>query len=350
MVGASTEKPVGFPFERGDAFPATLDSVAKQRTQRWWRGMTQALVLAGVALGLGDATVGVRPSEAQAGIVVSASDDPYALARGSEKSGLFRGPGLGGSLSVFVTFDGVNGRETMFFGTAAAYNQYGAIATGHQFSQFLDKNLSVAVSDGANYLTDPGTLYNVSDLFIYPGYTDENSRFTNPDIAVLRYASPVNQSAQMVIADSTPLPDAPLNWAGFGQPGSVSGGYLANDGAARGGKSYVSTFEPPGGESPYFYVTTTMFFGSDELRPAPGDSGSPIYNEDGQLVGIYTRGSTSTSIPICLYANLTRPELREFVNGHLSVVTPEPSPLIMGVTGGTLCLFAARRRRKRCED
>ncbi|MFN5533418.1 MAG: trypsin-like serine protease [Planctomycetaceae bacterium] len=347
MFGRRTVNLVGLQSRKGDAVKTSFDRVVRHWNSGWSRRAAWVLVLVSVSLGLEGAVVGIPTSEAQAGIVVSDDQDPLALALGRERSGFFRGPGQGGSLSVYVTYDGVNGRETTFGGTAAAFNQYGAIATGHQFSRFVGKNLSIALGDGPNYLTDPGTLHNISELFIYPGYTDEASRITNPDVAVLRYASPVRQNVQMVIADSRPLPDAPLNWAGFGRPGSIFGGYLPADGAARAGNSYVGTYGPLEGESDYLYVQTTMFLVSGDLRPANGDSGSPIYNQEGQLLGVYTRAGTSQFSPYGLYADLTRPELREFVDEHLSVAAPEPSTLVMGAIWAGLCFFATRRSQKR---
>lgn len=300
---------------------------------------------------LGSAGIfGLSTSEAKGGIVMSMEFDPAAQQRGANMSGFYQGPGQGGSMHVLLEYDGDNGRETKFGGTAIAFNRYGLIATGHQFYEFLGRNLTIKVGDGTNYMTNPGTFHDISEIFIHPGYEGPDTRFTNPDIAVLRYASPVQQYADMLFADMRSPTDSALSWAGFGRPGSVFGGYVDRDGNARGGESYVSSFGPLEGESPELYFRTTMLLmNSNELRPAVGDSGSPLYNSDGELLGMYTRAGTSTLSGYGLALDLTRPEMHSYINTILAPSSvPEPGAiLLMGAGVGTFGALSRLRRAKK---
>jgi hypothetical protein len=340
------------PAQRS-ADPATCVQQKYSTIGDWLRATARAMFLAGAACGFGEATGVPASSRAEAGIVVSNSDEPKALALGETMSGLYRGPGSGGVLWVSATYDGVDGEQVLDYrGTAAAYSPRGAVATAHQFVELLNyPNLKIFVGTGPNYMTNPGTLHKVSVLSLHEGYTGTDSRAENPDIAVLRYELPVEQP-QMTIAESRPPAYEPLLWGGYGRSGSVFEGYRAHDGAARAGISYVGTQGPLEGESPYLYVNTTMFLGlgTPELRPAGGDSGSPVFNWNGELVGIYARAGTSHLSTYGLYTDLTNPGTRAFIDRHLSAeppqpATPEPSTLLLAAMGAAGVL-AARMRKK----
>jgi hypothetical protein len=253
-------------------------------------------------------------------------------------------------MHVLLEYDGANGRETKFGGTAIAFNRYGLIATGHQFYELLGRNLTIKVGEGPNYMTNPGTYHDISEIFIHPGYEGPGTRFENPDLAVLRYASPVQQYLDMTFANMRSPTDSALTWAGFGRPGSVFGGYVDRDGNARGGESYAGSFGPLEGESPALYFDTTMLSNPNVLRPASGDSGSPLYNLARELEGMYTRAGTSSSSPYGLALDLTRPEIQSYVNTMLAPSSvPEPSSALL-FGAGAAGLGAWRRWRRAKKD
>jgi hypothetical protein len=291
------------------------------KMQRAAQGVAAAIALARIGGLAGVPTA----QEANAAIVTSADDDPEAVKRGEELAGLYRGPGKGGVLSVFVEYVGAQGLVTEFAGTAGAYNEFGAIATAHQFIDHIGKTgFKVWVCDGANYIDEQGNRYE-AEVVLYPGYNSRQDRFLVPDVSVLRYVTQVNQYTPMEIAENSPLPDDTLLWGGFGLPGTLFDGYGVADGKLRAGISYVGTQGPLEGESNYFYLDTTMFLSSpDEQRLARGDSGSPFFDKDGKLVGVGARAGNGSST-YGLIVNATTPEVGVFFDEQLSGPTPNPA-------------------------
>ena len=132
---------------------------------------------------------------------------------------------------------------------------------------------------------------------------------------------------------------------GFGVAGTPSSGVLG-DGARRGynGRVNNSAFAY---SSTYYQATIFGYSNSGvELngRGTPGDSGSPVFNSAGDLIGL-TKGATVAydSFGYTSYLNLSQPEVLSWIQ-HNTVV-PEPNCLLLVGIGGVG--FVLRRNRTR---
>lgn len=124
---------------------------------------------------------------------------------------------------------------------------------------------------------------------INPGYTGANA--TGVDLALAHLTRPILDVTPAVLFNGTDERGTPMYMAGYGTPGTASGGLETWDGTKRGGENIAEGF---GGDVPYVRVGSQYWTASfdpmydDNLLPfewqsSPGDSGCPWFASiDGQ--------------------------------------------------------------------
>jgi len=248
-------------------------------------------------------------------------------------------------LGKTLRYEGVfNGIE--IGGSAVRLSENFAITNAHVLT---GPNGSVApedmnLTDGPNYLTDPGNSYSVSQVIVFPGYDDPNgNNFSRqlPDLAILVGNFGPGESATLAGAAE----GSGVVHTGFGFSGLP--GQVTEDGNIRG---WLGEVELTGdiGSNPEYYNSTfySAFSTSMELsgKGIGGDSGGGIYDLNGNLVGLNTAriGSDSDGFGSTYYVDLGHPEVQDFIHTNTNLV-PEPSTLSWLVGGAALAL---RRRRR----
>lgn len=140
-----------------------------------------------------------------------------------------------------------------------------------------------------------GSLTPVLGTYLFPGHVAGSAPNT-PDLALM-YLGPNSGLSAPSLTIGSVSAGAVVTSIGFGEDGTPSTGFTPPDGNARAWEAGVSssTF---GGFSPTYYQSS-RFSPSQGLslngRGASGDSGSPVFNSIGQLVGINVAASSGTS-------------------------------------------------------
>ena len=129
--------------------------------------------------------------------------------------------------------------------------------------------------------------YLTSEVYIHPSYNSQN--FTN-DLAVLVLSEPVEDVEPMSISLQIPTVGDEVILVGFGGQGTPQDGSDGSFGEKLTGTTTIDV------------VTATEisweFNDIDESNPAPGDSGSPVLFDTGEvviIVGVVSSGTTSNA-------------------------------------------------------
>lgn len=142
------------------------------------------------------------------------------------------------------------------------------------------------VGTGTNRYSDPGTVVGIVSWIRYPTYV---SGFSNPDLAIIHLAQPINIAPAVFAGVST---GEMLTAAGFGRYATPSIGLQPDDGSSMGWRAPVLSSNP-GNVSPQYFYSTDFDTGNGVSlngRGMSGDSGGPVWNSAGALVGITVGG------------------------------------------------------------
>jgi hypothetical protein len=146
-----------------------------------------------------------------------------------------------------------------------------AITSAHLVASIYQNGGSFQVGTGLNYLTSPGTVVNVAEVIVHPSYQGGND-VNNPDIAVLRFAAPIQGITQVSYGTANPFDVVTSFGYGFtnyaGDPG------VPRDGFIRGWNARVRSSAPLFGDDQWYNST---LFGDANVpvngKVANGDSG-----------------------------------------------------------------------------
>jgi hypothetical protein len=327
-------------------------------------GYARKLALVLATLGAEAGLTGSTATEAQAGLVVAAAHDAGAQALGKQMVER----GLVGY--AVLQFDGPSGQPVeVFGGTVTMYSSRGVVFTAHQVYPYLDMpNFTMFVGTDFNYFSPQKELLKLGAVYTFPGYEGPETRKLVPDIAVGLFETPLDtgnhgsEGYQMKIADSRLSTEEAVLWAGYGVSGVMGGEYNPEDGAARGGLSYISQFGPGEGESEVLYVRTEQTLTPNDLRAARGDSGSGAFDpETGELLGFMTRAANTTLSTYALFVDATEYGTKTFVEGHLNLKDegdlnpnpppiPEPSTNVLFATAAAAAASYGAHRRSRSKN
>jgi len=165
----------------------------------------------------------------------------------------------------------------------------------------------------------PNTLRPIEGTWLYPGY---NGSGNTVDLMLVRLSAPVNAPALIFGAATT---GSIVTSAGFGSYGTVSGGLNTGDGIARAWQATVDA-NTYGGYSSSYYQSTDFNYRLNGVslngRGANGDSGGPVFNSQGQLVGINIAGGGSP-IGSTEYLMLSQPDVYAWIQNTITPVEPQ---------------------------
>lgn len=126
---------------------------------------------------------------------------------------------------------------------------------------------------------DDGTERRAARLVSHPEFASDRVGFH--DIALVRLAKPLAIDAYPAIAECPA--GEPVQVVGFGMFGKLDGGPVDYDGKLRAGRNVVATIQG---------TCLVCFANRGRCRllycPASGDSGGPLFNSHGNLVGIHS--------------------------------------------------------------
>jgi hypothetical protein len=170
------------------------------------------------------------------------------------------------------------------FATVTPINAYFGLTSAHAVTgTYANATYQAGTGIDAN---NPTSWIGISEVKIYPGYV--NGSRSGPDIAVLKFAVPLTGFVPVTIGSAN-VGDV-LAATGYGFAFRVGDPIpTARDGFIRGWNAEVESGTPQN-SSDMFHDHTNGFYswinrGGKLLN---GDSGGPIYNQVGQLVGLNT--------------------------------------------------------------
>lgn len=165
-----------------------------------------------------------------------------------------------------------------------------------------------------------GPTMSASEVHLIPGYDGTGN---TPDLALIRLVEEVN--APSLTLASASVGEVVIS-AGYGYYGSPSLGFIYPDHNARGWQASV-TQNTLGGYSSDYYQSTSFspFEGvASNGRGLGGDSGSPVFNASGQLVGISIASAGGlSSIGHTEFLRLTQPDVLNWIQTIITPVEPQ---------------------------
>lgn len=197
--------------------------------------------------------------------------------------------------------------EVRMDGSAVRLNEQYALTAGHCVGYSAnDPFISVShgtadwvwiVGTGNHELTNRGVVRVISNALIYPGYTGDVAQ--SPDMAILKFDHPL-EGKDLVLA--YPIAGEQLTGCGFGSQGLIGrddGVNIYNLPNDRKRRAWDMTAGFGGGPN---YLE--MWFGYSgsynsltQGAAAPGDSGSPLFNSQGELVALNVAATTRVGWP-----------------------------------------------------
>ena len=266
--------------------------------------------------------------------LLAMNNAPAALMPDGSDDAAYRAYGdtfAGDLLALTVTFDYPG--LTSSTASAVRLNSRYALTAAHFVFGLEMYNPSFFVATGDNYKTNPGTVLAISDILVYPGYAGTTT--TTPDLAILTFS-------EFLLPDDAPLTIGFANAgeivieAGFGASGTPSTGFLSpRDGFRRAWNARIRNNNLVGYSPTYFQTTT--FGGLDSGislngRGAAGDSGGPVFNASGELIGVTKAASNGNAASgVTIFQKLSEPDVLSWIQQN--TVVPEPSSALLLLVG-----------------
>ena len=249
----------------------------------------------------------LMPSRAKGALYADGTTNAQTLSRGLQ----FQGKAL--SFRIYSPrYTGTpSGQKDV---SATFLNSRYALTTYHGFSGVVGNITKLEVADGLNFFTNRGNVVAISDYILHPTH----------DLVILKFAKPFLASKNQVIG--TAAVEDILDLAGYGSWGTPSSPG-SRDGNLRAFDARVSDFLFYG-SAPYFQSTK---FGTGDLsglklngRGMNGDSGGPVFNSRGELVGMIVAGSTSnTNTGNTTHLCLGEPSIKAWIEANTKIPKPE---------------------------
>ncbi len=212
----------------------------------------------------------------------------------------------------------LNDSGTTFSVSGVFLNSHWFLTSAHAFKNYFgDADVTIlGIYQGS---TNGGPVSVASQRFIHPAY---DGTHIQPDCALV-YVSNGVPAATLVLASASQGEVVPA--VGFGIFGTLAGGLFVQDNDARGWRAVVAPGTYGGYSSTYYQ---SAFFTPDGLylngRGLNGDSGSPVFNSVGQLVGIAIgSGGGASAYGSTEFLRLTQPDVLNWIQSIITPVEPQ---------------------------
>lgn len=198
---------------------------------------------------------------------------------------------------------------------------------------------TITIRAGSNYLTNPGQTFTADSFIVCPFCAPSST--TSPDLALVHFSTP--QTWITPAEFGTYSLGQIVTGVGSGQWGTPSIALQPRSGDMAGFNGQTVT--PGLGVNALFYgdmAANSLPLTAVDGYGANGDSGGPVYNSAGQLIGIATQATLGgTFFPGgTTFARLDNPQVLDWIQTTTNVPSPAGAALL-GLAG----LYAARRRR-----
>ncbi len=255
-----------------------------------------------------------------------------------------RALGVANSNDVLWVESEYNGQTLRF--SAIRINDYYAITVGHGvYGATSGLIIPNEVGNGTNFLNNVGLTSSIAEVIVYPNYGGSTvTGFSSPDIAILRFSTPIT-GTDPTFGTSITVGEN-VTSVGYGQTG-YSGGSFSTTGDLLGWNAPVIS-ETSGAFNTDYYGNTRFSSALDLYlngRLGPADSGSPMYNSLGELVGMNIGSSptpsSTQSIGSTIFLDLTNQEVASWVRFNTNI----PEPTTVALSGMGLALLLRRKRK-----
>lgn len=218
------------------------------------------------------------------------------------------------------------GRLSLYLNGTGAYDVSGVFLNSRCFATAAHSIINPIGAGNATIMavyqgTVPGgPPKQAQTLIVYPGYASGGA---TPDLAIIILEEDVPALTLPLTSASA---GAVVTSVGFGYFGTPSTGLSTQDNHARGWQATISS-STYGGFSGVYYQSS-LFDPYEGLslngRGVGGDSGSPVFNSSGQLVGItVAAGGGLTPIGDTTFLRLTQPEVFNWIQSIITPVEPQ---------------------------
>jgi hypothetical protein len=213
------------------------------------------------------------------------------------------------------------------YASATPINSHYVITSAHLIDSLVD-TAHFEVGIGSNFRS-PVTSIAVSEINVYPGYV--NGSRNGPDIAILKLATPLPNVQPATIGSASI--GTVVSAAGYGVAHRVGESPPATrDGFIRGWNAEVQSGSPQNSSDVYYDHTygfyTRINLGGKVLN---GDSGGPVYNQVGQLVGLNTAQTGNQLEGRNIYLVLSQPDVLAWIQAN-TVIPTVVAPTIASFT------------------
>lgn len=306
----------------GESPPLVLPAGYRESAQRGGRAGHGAFSRRGFlkTVGFGSAALAAGQETSKGIVMDPGTPDSEYLALGAQCA-LKPGRPL-----YVVGFDLVLGQ--LIYGSAAFLNERFAIGAAHVFAVLDPIDTRTKFFTGNDLYADSGLLLRPLRKSIFPGFTLGN--YNVPDVALMEFSEPVAAFQKAVIAEGLVARQTVIG-AGYGRAGTP-GVQLpdADQYKLRAYRAPTEDHRPPGYlEEAYFssYFRSGNFMNG---RGNPGDSGSPVYDQDYKLIGITSSVSGGVNAPAgggyTFFSRLDYPELRLWIESVAGTFEQQPPP------------------------
>jgi hypothetical protein len=213
------------------------------------------------------------------------------------------------------------------YASATPINAHYVITSAHLIASLVD-TAHFEVGIGLNFRS-PETSIAVSEIKIYPGYVF-GSR-SGPDIAILKLATPLLNFQSVTIGSASV--GSVLSSAGYGVAYRFGETPPATrDGFIRGFNAEMRSGSPQN-SSDLYYDWSYGFYSWINIggKIMNGDSGGPVYNQAGQLVGLNTAQTGNENQGHSIYLVLSQPDVLAWIQAN-TVIPAVVAPMITSFT------------------
>lgn len=231
---------------------------------------------------------------------------------------------------------GTNGQQTGGYASVTFINSHYAITAAHVVSTLFQNGGYARIGMGGNFNSDPGQVVDAfsSDALFYPTYQQGSVNTNNPDIVILKLATPLAGVSQVSYGTANPF-DVVTSF-GYGFAFFAGDPIVQPDGFRRGWNARVGIGAPFFGADQWYNWTQFGAGGASipvNGKGLSGDSGGGVYNSQGQLVGInFGQTGNGASVGSTSYLDLSQPEVRSWLEANTVIPTPSAIALL-GIAG-----------------